>query len=83
MSSFFDELKRRNVVRVGAAYLIVAWVLAQIADLGLENFSAPEWVIKTILLLLALGFPLALFFAWAFELTPEGLKHEKDVDRSK
>ncbi len=83
MSSFFDELKRRNVVRVGAAYLIVAWVLAQIADLGLENFGAPEGVIKTILLLLALGFPLALFFAWAFELTPEGLKREKDVDRSK
>ena len=83
MSSFFDELKRRNVVRVGAAYLIVAWVLAQIADLGLENFGTPEWVIKTILLLLGLGFPLALFFAWAFELTPEGLKREKDVDRSK
>ena len=83
MSKLFDELKRRNVVRVGAAYLIVAWVLAQIADLGLENFDAPEWVIKTILLLLALGFPLALFFAWAFELTPDGLKREKDVDRSK
>lgn len=83
MSSLLDELKRRNVVRVGAAYLIVAWVLAQIADLGLENFGAPEWVIKTILFLLVLGFPLALFFAWAFELTPEGLKREKDVDRSK
>jgi TolB-like protein len=83
MSNLLDELKRRNVVRVGAAYLIVAWVLAQIADLGLENFGAPEWVIKTILFLLVLGFPLALFFAWAFELTPEGLKREKDVDRSK
>jgi TolB-like protein len=83
MSDLLDELKRRNVVRVGAAYLIVAWVLAQIADLGLENFGAPEWVIKTILFLLVLGFPLALFFAWAFELTPEGLKREKDVDRSK
>jgi TolB-like protein len=83
MSNLFDELKRRNVVRVGAAYLIVAWLLAQIADLGLENFGAPEWVIKTILFLLVLGFPLALFFAWAFELTPEGLKLEKDVDRSK
>ena len=83
MSNFFDELKRRNVVRVGVAYVIVAWVLAQIADLGLENFGAPDWVIKTILFLLVLGFPLALFFAWAFELTPEGLKLEKEVDRSR
>ena len=83
MGSFFNELKRRNVVRVGVAYLIMAWLLAQIADLGLESFGAPEWVMKTILFLLVLGFPLALFFAWAFELTPEGLKLEKDVDRSK
>lgn len=83
MSGLLDELKRRNVVRVGAAYLIVAWLVAQIADLGLENFGAPVWVIRTILFLLALGFPLAIFFAWAFELTPEGLKREKDVDRSK
>jgi len=82
MSSFFDELKRRNVVRVGVAYLILAWLLAQIADLGLENFGAPDWVIKTILFLLVLGFPLALFFAWAFEMTPEGLKLDRNVDRT-
>lgn len=81
-NSFFEELKRRNVVRVGVVYLIVAWLLAQVADLGLENFEAPGWVIKAILLILIIGFPIALVFAWAFELTPEGLKKEKDVDRS-
>ena len=80
--SFFEELKRRNVVRVGVVYLIAAWLLAQVADLLLENFNAPDWVIQAILVVLIIGFPLALIFAWAFELTPEGLKKEKDVDRS-
>ena len=80
--SFFDELKRRNVFRVGVAYVIVAWLLAQVADLFLENFGAPDWVIKSVLIVLVIGFPLAIFFAWAFELTPEGLKREKEVDRS-
>jgi TolB-like protein len=79
---FFAELKRRNVFKVGAAYGVMAWLLAQGLDLFLENFGAPAWVIKTVLLLLVAGFPLALFFAWAFELTPEGIKKEKDVDRS-
>jgi len=81
-SSFFGELKRRNVVRVGVVYLIVAWILAQVADLMLENFEAPGWVIKVILLVLIIGFPISLVFAWAFELTPEGIKKEKDVDRT-
>ncbi len=80
--SFFEELKRRNVVRVGVVYLIAAWLLAQVADLMLASFHAPEWVIQAILVVLIIGFPLALIFAWAFELTPEGLKREKDVDRS-
>ena len=62
--------------------MVLAWLLAQITDVFLEPFGAPEWVIKTILLLLLIGFPLALFFAWAFEMTPEGIKKEKDVDRS-
>jgi len=79
---FFEELKRRNVVRVGVVYLIAAWLLAQVADLMLESFHAPDWVIQAILVVLIIGFPLALIFAWAFELTPEGLKKEKDVDRS-
>ncbi len=80
--SFFDELKRRNVFRVGVAYAIVAWLLLQVADVVLDNIDAPTWVFQSILLLLIIGFPLALLFAWAFELTPEGLKREKDVDRS-
>ncbi len=83
MNSFFTELRRRNVVKVGAAYVIIAWVIAQVAELALDSFEAPAWVIKTILLLLALGLPLVLTFAWAFELTPEGIKREADVDRSK
>ena len=67
---------------MGIAYIVVSWLIAQVAELALDSFDAPTWVIKTILLVLALGFPLALFFAWAFELTPEGLKKEKEVDRS-
>ena len=82
MSGLFNELKRRNVVRVGVAYILIAWLIAQVAELALDSFDAPVWVIKAVLLLLALGLPVALFFAWAFELTPEGLKKEKDVDRS-
>jgi adenylate cyclase len=80
--SFFEELKRRNVFRVGVAYVISAWVLLQFSDLVLENIQAPEWVMKVFMLALAIGFPLAVFFAWVFEMTPEGIKKEKDVDRS-
>jgi len=74
-----DELKRRNVVRVAVAYVAVAWLLAQVAGLALDSFEAPGWVIKAVLLLLALGLPVALFFAWAFELTPEGLKRDSEA----
>jgi len=80
--SLFAEIKRRNVVRVGAAYALVGWVIAQIAEFAFENFGAPDWVLKSVVVILLLGLPLALFFAWAFEMTPEGLKREKDVDRS-
>jgi serine/threonine-protein kinase len=80
--SFFAELKRRNVVRVGIAYIVIGWLLAQVAEFAFENFGAPEWVLKTFVVLLLLGLPLVLLFAWAFELTPEGVKREKDVDRS-
>lgn len=78
----FQELKRRNVFRVGIAYAIAAWVLLQIIDVVVPIIEAPEWVSKAMLLMIAVGFPLALLFAWAFELTPEGLKFERDVDRS-
>ena len=79
---FIEEMKRRNVFRVGVAYVISAWVLLQFADLVLGNIDAPGWVMKVFMLALAMGFPLALFFAWAFEMTPEGIKREKDVDRT-
>jgi TolB-like protein/Tfp pilus assembly protein PilF len=81
LGQLIDELKRRNVFRVAVAYLVAAWLVLQVADLVLENIGAPDWVMKVLILLFALGFPLALIFSWAYELTPEGLKREKDVDR--
>ena len=80
--SFFEELKRRNVFRVGIAYAVSAWVLLQVVDLVLENIEAPPLVMQVFMLALAVGFPIALIFAWAFEITPDGVKLEKDVDRS-
>ena len=80
--SFFKELSRRNVIRVGLAYVITAWLMLQVADVVLGNITAPEWVFQAILLILGLGFPVAMLFAWAYELTPDGLRREKDVDRS-
>ena len=80
--SLFNELKRRNVIRVGIAYLVVAWLLVQVLQLVFESFGTPDWAIKTLLVLLATGFPFALFFAWAFEMTPEGLERERDVQLS-
>ena len=70
-------------MRVGIAYAVIGWILAQIAEFAFENFGAPEWVLKTVVVFLLLGLPLALFFAWAFEITPDGVKREEDVDRSK
>ena len=80
--SFIAELKRRNVFRVGAAYVIVAWILIEVASVILPTFKTPEWVMQAFTFLLILGFPVALIFAWAFELTPEGIKREADVDRA-
>jgi len=77
--SLFAELKRRNVFRVGIAYGVVAWFIIQAADIMLANFGAPGWVFKSVVGLLALGFPLALFLSWAYELTPEGVKKSADV----
>ena len=82
MAGLVQELKRRNVFRVGVAYIVVAWLILQFTDLVLENVSAPEWVMQVFMLGLAIGLPIAVFFAWAFELTPEGLKTTKEVDRS-
>ncbi len=80
--SFFNELKRRNVFRVGIAYAVSAWVLLQVVDLVLENIAAPVWVMQIFMLALAIGLPIALIFAWAFEMTPEGVRFERDVDRN-
>ena len=80
--TFFDELKRRNVIRVGAAYLLVAWLILQVVDVVGPMLELPVSFGRGVLLLLAIGFALALLFSWIYELTPEGLKREKDVDRS-
>jgi adenylate cyclase len=80
--SFIEELKRRNVVRVGIAYVLMSWVLLQGADFVLDLAGAPEWVIRALTVAVLVGLPIALLFAWAFELTPQGIKRERDVDRS-
>ena len=82
MADLFTELKRRNVFRVGIFYAIVAWLLLQVSDIVVPAMGIPDWGLRFIMLLLGLGFPIALIFAWAFEITPEGIKLEKDVDRS-
>jgi len=81
--SLIQELKRRNVIRVAIAYSVIGWVLAQVAEFAFENFGAPDWVLKSVIVILLLGLPIAIVFAWAFEMTPEGIKREKEVDRSK
>lgn len=81
-SNFIRELRRRNVFRVAAAYTIAAWLTIQIADIVLPAFHAPDWVMQVLLVLVVLGSPLAIAASWSFELTPEGLKREEDVDRS-
>jgi TolB-like protein/tetratricopeptide (TPR) repeat protein len=80
--SLFNELRRRNVFKVGFAYVVMAWLVLQVADVILNNITAPDWVFRVILLLLGIGFLLALFLAWAYEITPAGLKRESEVDRS-
>jgi TolB-like protein len=80
--SFIDELKRRNVVRVAIAYAVTGWLLVQVADILFEAIGTPPWVMLALLVFLGVGFFIALFFAWAFELTPEGIKREQDVDRT-
>jgi len=83
LGRLFEELKRRNVIRVAVAYVVATWLVLQVADLVLENIAAPDWVMQVFMLVFALGFPLALVFSWAYELTPEGLKPEREVDRDR
>jgi TolB-like protein/Tfp pilus assembly protein PilF len=80
--SIIAELKRRNVIRVAVAYVITAWLILQVTDVVIGNIEAPPWVFQAILLVVVIGFPLAMLFAWAFELTPDGLKRESEVDRT-
>src|SRR5438067_9065648 len=79
--SLFAELKRRNVYKVAVAYVVISWLLIQAASILLPTFEAPSWVMKVFVVLLALGFILAVFVSWAFEATPEGLKRTGDVSR--
>ena len=74
------ELRRRKVFRVGIAYVVVAWVLLQIGDIVFDFLEIPNWAGKLLLVLLLLGLPVALVLAWAFELTPDGIRRESDVD---
>ncbi len=79
--SFITELKRRNVFRVAIAYLVVAWLLAQVSGTFESALNLPPWFDSVVVSLLMIGFPVALFFSWAYEITPEGIKREKDIKR--
>jgi len=81
--SFFAELKRRNVYKVAIAYAVVSWLLIQAASILLPTFEAPPWVMKVLVLVIVLGFPVALIFSWAFEITPEGIKLESEIEPNK
>jgi TolB-like protein/Tfp pilus assembly protein PilF len=80
---FFSELKRRNVYKVAVAYAVVSWLLLQAASIFLPAFDAPPWVIKIFIIGIIFGFPVALIFSWAFEITPEGIKLESEIEPSK
>jgi TolB-like protein len=81
--SFFEELKRRNVFRVGIAYTVATWLLIQVTDTVFPRIGLPDSAVTLVIALLAIGFIPALIFAWAFEMTPEGIKREKEIDRTK
>src|ERR1051326_9409596 len=80
--NFFSELKRRNVYKVAVAYAVVAWLVIQAASIFLPAFNAPQWAMQIIILILVIGFPIALAFSWAFEITPEGIKFESEMEPS-
>jgi TolB-like protein/Flp pilus assembly protein TadD len=80
MNNFFSELKRRNVYKVAAAYAVIGWLLVQVATQVFPFFEIPNWAVRLVVLAIVIGFPIALVIAWAFELTPQGLKRTEDVD---
>src|SRR5947207_6687150 len=79
--NFFAELKRRNVYKVAVAYAIVGWLVIQIATQVFPFLEIPNWVVRLVIAVVAIGFPVALIIAWAFELTPQGIKRTEDADR--
>jgi len=81
--SFFTELKRRNVYKVAVAYAVAAWLLIQAASILFPTFDAPPWLMQIFVVILAIGFPAALVFSWAFEITPEGIVRESEVEHGK
>src|SRR5437868_620647 len=81
--NFFAELKRRNVYKVAIAYAVVSWLLIQAASIFLPAFDAPPWVMKIFIIVIIFGFPVALIFSWAFEITPEGIKLESEIEPNK
>src|SRR6266699_3329134 len=83
MNGFFAELKRRNVYKVAVAYAVVSWLLIQAASIFFPAFDAPPWVMKIFIIVVMLGFPVALIFSWAFEITPEGIKRESEIEPNK
>ena len=78
--SFFAELKRRNVYKVAVAYAVVAWLLMQVASQIFPFFEIPNWIVRLVILLLVIGFPVALIIAWAFEMTSQGVKRTEAAD---
>lgn len=83
LKKYIEELRRRNVFKAGIAYLVIAWLLIQVASIFLEAFGAPPYVLKTLLFLLVIGFPLILIFSWIYEITSEGLKKTKNINQNK
>src|SRR5207248_8889128 len=81
IDNLFAELKRRNVIRFAGLYLVGAWLLVQVTGTVLPMFGVPDWLPRTIVILVAIGFLPALIFSWVFELTPQGLKRDEDVRR--
>lgn len=82
--SLLKELKRRNVIKVALAYIVMVWLMLQVADVILNNIAAPDWIFHVLLLFLIIGFPFAVIIAWAFEVTPEGVRltQPEDVENS-
>src|SRR5207245_11564317 len=79
--NFVGELKRRNVYKVAVAYAVVAWLLIQVATQVFPFFELPNWAVQMVVLAMVIGFPIAVVCSWAFEMTPEGIKLERDIDR--